>query len=295
MSSFSDLGVAEQLCKACADLGFKEPTEIQKEAIPRALEGRDIIGIAETGSGKTAAFVLPVLQALLAKPAPFFALVLAPTRELAYQIKEQFESLGAQIGVKCTILIGGLDMVSQSMQLAGKPHVIVATPGRILDHLENTKGFTLRSLKYLVFDEADRLLNMDFEKEMTAILRAIPSDRKTYLYSATMTKKVSKLKRACLANPATVEVSRKYQTVKSLRQEYIFVPAKFRDVYTVAIANDFSGKSVMIFTNTIRNTHKLELVLKALDFSVIGLHGKMPQDKRIAALNKFKSGKTTHF
>lgn len=133
-------------------------------------------------------------------------------------------------------------MVTQSVQLAKKPHVLIATPGRILDHLENTKGFSLKSLRFLVFDEADRLLNMDFEKEMDLILRVIPAERRTFLYSATMTKKVGKLKRACLRDPAKVEVSRKYQTVKSLRQEYVFVPAKFRDVYAVAVVQRLGGK-----------------------------------------------------
>merc|ERR1712020_839369 len=133
-------------------------------------------------------FVLPILQALLENPQRLFALILTPTRELAFQISEQFEALGASIGVKCAVIVGGMDMVSQAIILAKKPHVIVATPGRLVDHLENTKGFNLKLLKYLVMDEADRILNMDFEVEVDKILSCVPREgRRTMLFSATMT------------------------------------------------------------------------------------------------------------
>lgn len=138
------------LCKACDQLKWKSPTKIQKESIPVALEGKDIIGLAETGSGKTAAFALPILQALLETPQRYFALILTPTRELAFQISEQFEALGSTVGVKCAVIVGGMDMMSQALTLAKKPHVLIATPGRLVDHLENTKGFNLRALKFLV-------------------------------------------------------------------------------------------------------------------------------------------------
>jgi ATP-dependent RNA helicase DDX47/RRP3 len=157
-----------------------------------------VIGLAQTGSGKTGAFGLPILQGLLDKPQPFYALVLSPTRELAIQISETFEALGAGIGVKCAALVGGIDMMAQAIALAKRPHIIVGTPGRVVDHLSNTKGFSLRGLKHLVLDEADRLLNMDFEQEIDQILKVIPRDRRTQLFSATMTSKVQKLQRACL-------------------------------------------------------------------------------------------------
>lgn len=131
--------------------------------------------------------------------------------------------------MKCVVVVGGMDMMSQSLMLAKKPHIIIATPGRLVDHLENTKGFNLRSLKYLVMDEADRILNMDFEVEVDKILRVIPREgRKTFLFSATMTKKVQKLQRASLQNPVKLEVSTKYQTVEKLQQYYLFIPAKHK-------------------------------------------------------------------
>ena len=149
-ATFASLGLIPQICEACELLKFKAPTGIQKETIPYALQGRDIIGLAQTGSGKTAAFALPIIQSLYDNPQPLFACVLAPTRELAYQISEQFTALGVTIGVRCAVIVGGMDMMQQSIALSKRPHIVVATPGRLQDHLENTKGFSLRSLKYLV-------------------------------------------------------------------------------------------------------------------------------------------------
>ena len=208
-ATFESLGLIPQICEACALLNFKAPTAIQAETLPYALAGKDIIGLAQTGSGKTAAFALPIIQALYENPAAFFACVLAPTRELAYQIGEQFTALGSTIGVRCAVLVGGMDMMEQSIALGKRPHVIVATPGRLQDHLENTKGFSLRALKYLVMDEADRLLDMDFGPAIDKILKVIPRERHTYLFSATMTTKVAKLQRASLSNPVKLEVSSK--------------------------------------------------------------------------------------
>uniref|UniRef100_A0A8D0GG76 Probable ATP-dependent RNA helicase DDX47 n=1 Tax=Sphenodon punctatus TaxID=8508 RepID=A0A8D0GG76_SPHPU len=286
---FNLQGVTDVLCETCDQLGWKTPTKIQVEAIPVALQGRDIIGLAETGSGKTGAFALPILQALLEMPQRFFALVLTPTRELAFQISEQFEALGSSIGVQSAVVVGGIDMMSQSLALAKKPHVIIATPGRLIDHLENTKGFNLRALKYLVMDEADRILNMDFETEVDKILKVIPRDRKTFLFSATMTKKVQKLQRAALKDAVKCAVSSKYQTVEKLQQYYVFLPSKFKDSYLVYILNELAGNSFMIFCSTCNNTQRTALLLRNLGFTAIPLHGQMSQNKRLGSLNKFKA------
>ena len=264
-TTFASLGLIPELVKATTSLSFTKPTPIQARSLPPALAGKDIIGLAQTGSGKTAAFLLPILQSLFTSdsPSPFYALVLAPTRELAYQIDQTLKGLGAGIGVRSTVLVGGMDMMQQSVSLGKRPHVIVATPGRLMDHLENTKGFSLRNLKYLVspprsppiplenkaclcfplvslalhrslpvltttrppffffffssfflvaqvMDEADRLLDLDFGPILDKILKVIPKDeRRTYLFSATMTTKVAKLQRASLKDPVRVEVSSK--------------------------------------------------------------------------------------
>lgn len=287
--TFADLGLEDFLCEACEKIGWKKPSKIQKEAIPVALEGRDVIGLAETGSGKTGAFALPILQALFENPQRFFALILTPTRELAYQISEQFQTLGSNHGVKCAVLVGGMDMVAQSMLLGKGPHIVIATPGRLLDHMENTKGFNLRELKYLVMDEADRILNMDFEVEVDKILSILPrKGRKNMLFSATMTKKVAKLQRASLADPVKVEVSSKYKTVDKLLQYYLFIPLKFKEIYLVHIINELAGNSFIIFSATVNGTMKLALMLRNLGFTAIPLNGQMSQNKRLGALNKFK-------
>ena len=226
-ATFKSLGLIDPLLEALEKLEFKSPTDIQKEALPHALQGRDIIGVASTGSGKTAAFALPILQKLWEEPKGLFACVLAPTRELAFQISQQFEALGSAMGARCAVIVGGVREVDQSVALAKRPHVVVATPGRLQWHLENTKGFSLRGIKFLVgrlsvpacpslircsaqvLDEADRLLDMDFGPVIDKILKVMPKERTTYLFSATMTTKVAKLQRASLTNPVKVEVSTK--------------------------------------------------------------------------------------
>ncbi|MCO5549080.1 hypothetical protein L7F22_002546 [Adiantum nelumboides] len=289
VKEFKDLGVCDQLVEACLALGWKHPTPIQTEAIPLALDGKDIIGLAQTGSGKTAAFVIPILQVLLKKSHPF-ATVLSPTRELAIQIGQHFEALGSGIGLKCAVVVGGVDVMSEMIALGKGPHVVVGTPGRFAYHLANTKGFNLRSLKFLVLDEADRLLDLDFEQEMDEILKLIPKERQTFLYSATMTNKVAKLQRACLRNPAKVEVSSKHCTVDTLRQEYLFIPFEKKDSCLVFLLHELAGNMTMVFTKTCKATRRLHLVLRCLGLKAVPISGKMTQPKRLAALNKFKSG-----
>lgn len=148
--TFQSLGLIDPLLEALEQLNFKIPTEIQVQALPHALQGRDIIGVASTGSGKTAAFALPILQKLWEEPKGLFACIMAPTRELAYQISQQIEALGSAMGVRCVTLVGGMDKMAQAVALAKRPHIVVATPGRLNDHLEDTKGFSLRGLKFLV-------------------------------------------------------------------------------------------------------------------------------------------------
>ncbi|KAK9908791.1 hypothetical protein WJX75_002977 [Coccomyxa subellipsoidea] len=287
---FEKIGICRQLAEAAASLGWKIPTSIQEQAVPHLLAGKDVIGLAQTGSGKTGAFAMPILQELLDTPQANFALVLSPTRELALQIAEQFEALGAGIGVRCAVLVGGIDMMAQAIALGKRPHIIVGTPGRVVDHLSNTKGFTLKALRHLVLDEADRLLNMDFEQEIDQILKVIPRERRTQLFSATMTTKVAKLQRACLQNPVKVEVDAKYRTVDTLRQQYLFIPAKHKDCYLAYFLTELAGATFMIFTRTCDNTRKLALMLRNLGFDALPIHGQMSQPKRLGALNKFKAG-----
>ncbi|KAI8998491.1 DEAD-domain-containing protein [Trametes punicea] len=288
--SFKSLGLIDPLLEALEQMNFKTPTEIQAEVLPHALQGRDIIGVASTGSGKTAAFALPILQKLWEEPKGLFACVLAPTRELAVQIAQQFESLGSAMGVRCATIIGGVDMMAQKVALAKKPHIVVATPGRLNDHLEETKGFSLRTLKFLVLDEADRLLDMDFGPIIDKILKVIPKERTTYLFSATMTTKVAKLQRASLSNPVRVEVNSKYSTVSTLLQYYLLIPLPQKDVHLIYLANTLAQNSIIIFTRTVHDAQRLSIMLRTLGFPAIPLHGQLSQSARLGALGKFKSG-----
>jgi len=205
------------------------------------------------------------------------------------QIAEQFEALGALIGLRTAVLVGGLDMVSQAIALSKKPHVVVGTPGRMADHLANTKGFNMRRLRFLVFDEADRLLSMDFEKQINLILTQIPKQRNTFLFSATMTTKVQKLQRASLNDAVKIEVNTKYKTVDTLEQSYLFRPAKYKETYLVYLVNMFAGKKMIIFTSTCNQTLKIALSLRFLNFKAVNINGKLSQEQRLNSLNRFKS------
>lgn len=288
--SFKELNLIPELLEACQAMKFDKPTPIQSEAIPYGLEGRDIIGLAQTGSGKTAAFAIPILQALWNAQTPYFGCVLAPTRELAYQIRETFDALGSNMGLRCVTIVGGMDMMDQARDLMRKPHIIVATPGRLMDHLEHTKGFSLKALKFLVMDEADRLLDMEFGPVLDKIFKIIPKKRTTYLFSATMTSKIEKLQRASLSDPVRVAVSNKYSTVDTLIQTLMVVPDGYKNTYLIYLLNEFIGKSIIVFTRTCAHAQRTALLSRLLGFSAIPLHGQLTQSQRLGALNKFKAG-----
>ena len=291
--TFASFGLAETLREACTTLEWKYATQIQAAVLPEALNGRDVIGLAETGSGKTGAFCLPILQGLLKNASSkrgTVALILTPTRELAFQIHTVVQGLGQGIGATSCCVVGGVDRTSQAIALAHVPHIVIATPGRLIDHLKDTKGFNLRRVKYLVLDEADRMLSMDFEEELHQILDNIPEERQTFLFSATMTSQVQKLQRATLKDPVRVEVSAKFQTPKQLLQSYLFIPAKHKDCYLAYLVNEHAGQSILIFGATCNNVQRLALMLRNLGFPAVCLHGQMNQAKRLGALHKFALG-----
>lgn len=315
--TFEDLHLHPSLIEACHALSFRTPTPIQAASIPLALTGHDLIALAETGSGKTAAFALPILHHLLTSEQKLFALVLAPTRELAYQTAQQFDALGSVIRVKTQVIVGGMPMTQQAIALAKGPHVVVATPGRLLDHLQNTKGFSLRQIKYLVMDEADRLLELGFRAEIDAILRELPREgRRTHLFSATMSAGVRDLQRASLRNPVKVSISApdlplsttnadgtattttqseargrtKHTLVSTLRQYYLFRPHAQKDIHLLhLLTTSFAGSSTIIFARTIHETSRLTHLFRALGLAAIPLHGDLSQSSRLSALNKFRA------
>ena len=290
---FNEIGVCDELCSACEEMGWSAPTRIQVEAIPPALKGKDVIGIAQTGSGKTGAFALPVIQKLLEKKQKTFnvCLAMSPTRELSIQIRNVFTDLGQQIGLRVVPLVGGINMTQQAIELSKRPHIITGTPGRVKDHLENTKGFNLRKLEFLILDEADQMLAMDYEKELTAILELIPRSRQTFLFSATMTQKVDKLQKASLRDPIKIECAAKYSTVEELTQQYVFVPFSERTAYLHYILSHVASTSVIVFCDASHVVQKVALALRLLGHKALPLYGKLDQSYRLASLGKFKEGK----
>ena len=291
--SFHDLGLCDEVCRSCGTIPWANPTRIQVAAIPTALKGKDLVGVAQTGSGKTGAFVLPIIHWLLMQPkAPFLsALILVPTRELAQQVSDQCVLLGQSIGLKVATLVGGVDMVQQACELANKPHVVIGTPGRVKDHFTNTKGFHMRKLRWLVMDEADKMLDMDYEAELDAILAHLPSERQTMLFSATLSTKIDRLQKASLKDPALIEVHRKNSTVDTLQQQFIFCPFDKMLCYLhLFLASETGGKHIIVFCSAGHLVSRITVALRTLGHRALPLMGKMTQENREMALRSFKEG-----
>ncbi|EUB56710.1 Putative ATP-dependent RNA helicase [Echinococcus granulosus] len=300
MSSFACLGVCEELCDTCKGLGWKKPTDIQFKVIPFALQGKDIVGLAETGSGKTGAFAIPILQNLLRKPHYNYALILTPTRELALQIRQHFLDIGSKFGLKVLCLVGGQHVEDQHKVLKNtKHHIIVGTPGRIVYHIENSKELCLQRIRYFVLDEADRMLGGNFDSQLETILSKLPEKRKTYLFSATMSGNLEKLQTACLRMPVRLETAKKYTTVDNLDHAFVFLPDQRKDAYVVKLLADLCGSTcesrTIVFVATARESVRLGEILRFITSRdrVVILNGLMRQDKRGVAFQKFKSGEAS--
>eukprot|EP00903_Cladosiphon_okamuranus_P019681 g18087.t1 len=236
-ATFESLGLCDWLLTSCKAMGFRRPTPVQNHCIPAILKGKDVLGCAETGSGKTAAFALPILHELSKDPYGVFAVVLTPTRELAVQISEQFGALGALMGLRHTVVIGGVGSLEQSLELAGRPHVVVATPGRLRDHLQGPAAPALAKCRYLVLDEADRLLAPTFQGELRCIAEALPSSRQTLLFSATMTSNLQELESLALTNPVKYDLTKKATIPATLTQQYLFMPQQMKTCFVVQTLN----------------------------------------------------------
>ncbi|ESN99182.1 hypothetical protein HELRODRAFT_66523 [Helobdella robusta] len=291
--TFRDLGLNNWIVKQCEIVGISKPSPIQLNCIPKILEGSDCIGCAKTGSGKTAAFVLPMLHLLSEDPYGIFALIITPTRELAHQIGEHFKVLGKPLGLKYSIIIGGADIIEQGIELSNKPHIVIATPGRLADHIEHGTDFSLKKIRFLVLDEADRLLEDKFGDQLQTIFSVLPEKRQTLLFSATLTDTLQQLEHISNNKPFVWVSSDAVATVDTLSQQYVLCPADIKDAFLVHIIDVFKNKrpnsSVMIFVNTCKYCQILAMVLVELDFECVALHSMLQQKMRIAALNKFKS------
>ena len=298
MPGFSDLNLRPELLNAIVEQGYTEPTPIQVQAIPHVLAGRDVLGGAQTGTGKTAGFGLPLLQRLLpyanasASPArhPVRALVLTPTRELAAQVEENLRTYAKYTGLRTTVIFGGMNMDPQTEALRRGIEVLVATPGRLLDHVQQ-KTLNLSQVEVLVLDEADRMLDMGFIPDVTRIIKLLPLTRQTLLFSATLTEDIRKLSDSFLKNPVMVQVARSNATAESVKHVAIPVAREKKRELLSYLVQTRDLKQVLVFTATRLGANRLAYQLNRDGVHATAIHGDKSQPERLVALNDFKEGK----
>jgi ATP-dependent RNA helicase RhlE len=293
--SFENLNLIEPILKALKTEGYTTPTPIQEQSIPIILERKDLLGCAQTGTGKTAAFAIPILQILEGGkiydqgPRAIKCLILTPTRELAIQIGESFTAYGRHTGMKHTVIFGGVSQGSQVSALKAGVDILIATPGRLLD-LINQKFIQLHYLKIFVLDEADRMLDMGFIHDVKKIITKIPQKRQTLFFSATMPDEIQKLANTILVNPVKVEVTPVSSTADTIDQSLFFVEKNDKKKLLIHILNDKSIKSALIFSRTKHGADKITKDLVKAGIKTEAIHGNKSQNARQKALSNFKSG-----
>lgn len=296
---FTDLGLAEPLLKAVQETGYTTPTPIQAKAIPLAMQGLDLMAGAQTGTGKTAAFSLPILQRLLplastsTSPAkhPVRALILAPTRELAIQVADNIKLYAKHTALRSHVVFGGVDIKTQLSALKQGVEILVATPGRLLDHVEQ-KSVQLNQVQILVLDEADRMLDMGFMPDLKRILALLPKQRQTLMFSATFSNEIKKLADDFLKNPTLIEVARSNATNDNVEQILYAVDSHEKQMLLVQLLQEDSTKQVIVFTKTKLSASRLSRALQKQDINADAIHGDKSQKERLEALEAFKAGKT---
>lgn len=290
--NFSQLGLATAQVRACESLGYTKPTPIQEQAIPVILDGSDLIGCAETGTGKTAAFLLPLIQRILeTKKKGLHVLVLAPTRELAAQIHRNYQELNTQQGSRSALIIGGTSMSRQIGELRRGASVLIATPGRLIDLIERG-AVNLGSVNTLVLDEADRMLDMGFLPAIRRVLSMLPASRQTLLFSATMSPEILALARATMRNPKLIAVSPPGRAPILVDQTAYQVAQESKTPLLLDLLERERFDRVLVFTRTRRGAERLSHILSARDHSVDRIHSDRTQPQREAALRGFRSGRT---
>ncbi|HUQ31281.1 MAG TPA: DEAD/DEAH box helicase [Pyrinomonadaceae bacterium] len=291
--NFSELGLEAALVRVCESLGYKEPTPIQQQAIPVVLSGSDLIGCAETGTGKTAAFLLPIIQRMAETARPGVRLlVLAPTRELASQIEASYRQLAPRKSPRCACLIGGASMSRQNESLRRGAGVVIATPGRLLDHVERG-SVDLSQVETLVLDEADRMLDMGFLPAIRRVLAKLPTKRQTLLFSATMSSSIEKLARSTMSQPKLIEISQRGQAATTVEQTVYPVATESKTALLLDLLESTTPlERVLVFTRTRRGAERLSHILEAREHKVNRIHADRTQPQREAALRGFKEGST---
>ena len=288
-NSFDGLGIAPKLLEILRKHKFEHPTPIQQQSIPSAVEGKDLMGIAQTGTGKTLAFSLPMIQRLAQNRGRMTGLIILPTRELALQVNETLKKIGGTLGLRTAILIGGESMGRQLKMLRDRPQVIVATPGRLIDHIE-TEGLNLSSVGILVLDEADRMLDMGFEPQIKKILQRVPKERQTMLFSATMPDEIVSMARSYMHLPLRVEVAPAGTAVKTVTQELFFVNKTDKGQLLQSILSKYNG-SILVFSRTKFGAKKIAATIRAMGHTANEIHSNRSLGQRLEALEGFKIGK----
>ena len=290
--NFTQLGLAAAQVRSCESLGYTKPTPIQEQAIPEILGGRDIIGCAETGTGKTAAFLLPIIQRMTETPRPGVrVLVLAPTRELAMQIQKNYGELNRVKANRGVTVIGGANMRTQIADLRRGAAIVVATPGRLLDLVERG-AVNLSAVEVLVLDEADRMLDMGFLPAIRRILSLLPTKKQTLLFSATMSSEIEKLARSTMKDPKLIEVSPRGQAASVVEQTAYPVAQESKTALLLDLLEREKFERVLVFTRTRRGAERLSHILSAREHSVGRIHSDRTQPQREAALRGFRDGRT---
>jgi len=285
-SGFYNLGIAPNILEILAKLDFKVPTPIQEKSIPSSIEGKDLVGIAQTGTGKTLAFGIPMVQAALNGKK---GLVVLPTRELALQVHKAFDEIGGPLRVRTAVLIGGESMRRQILSLQRDPSIIIGTPGRIIDHLRQ-KTVSFRGTKILVLDEADRMLDMGFAPQLRQIFQAVPRERQTMLFSATMPQDIFRMAQTYMKLPLRVEIARSGTTVAKVTQELFFVDKHDKLRLLEKILYEYRG-SVLVFTRTKFGARKIAANVRAMGHAAAELHSNRSLGQRREALEGFRNGK----
>ena len=286
---FTDFNLSDELIAGLNDLQFKEPTKVQEQSIPIVAEGKDLIAAAQTGTGKTGAFVIPIMERVLKSDRKGIkALILSPTRELATQIDEQIFAIGYHAGISSATVIGGSDFSQQARALKAGVDIIVATPGRLIDQYK-VLGIDFSSLEYFVLDEADRMLDMGFLPDMKKIISWLPEKRQTLLFSATMPNEIKKLAGSIMKNPELVEIERSKPS-QSVEQRAYRLRSKQKVSLVKKIFDDIKWDSCIIFTSTKKGTDELQRLLKREGIKAASIHGDRSQDERNKALQAFKNG-----
>ncbi|QDP39143.1 DEAD/DEAH box helicase [Radiobacillus deserti] len=290
MTTFSSLGISKPVMKALEKMGFEEATPIQEQTIPLGLEGKDVIGQAQTGTGKTAAFGIPMIEKIDKDIKKIQGLVIAPTRELAIQVGEEIHRLGQFKGIRTLPVYGGQHMDRQIRALKEGPQIVVATPGRLLDHIRR-KTINISNVHTAVLDEADEMLNMGFIDDIRDILKAIPEERQTLLFSATMPKEIRDIGAKLMKKPEEVKIKAKEMTVENIDQHFIEVHEKQKFDTLTNLLDIHAPTLAIIFGRTKKRVDEVTEGLHARGFRAEGIHGDLTQGKRMSVLNKFKNGR----